>query len=140
MPDDAYVILANLVASWPDETAASSPELDAARAWLQTRRTADIRTLARDTLGVLDLLLQRLQGGTARDLLFDTREALAKYVHYGAPSPTDAALTVKLTPAGGVTLLRNGQHFTIDDDDLDQVREAINTRRREIRKRLRRQQ
>jgi hypothetical protein len=38
-----------------------------------------------------------------------------------------------------VTLVRGGQPFTIMDDELELVRDAVNTRKREVRKRERRE-
>jgi hypothetical protein len=49
----------------------------------------------------------------------------------------DKMLTTTTSSVGGVTLVRGGQHFTINDNELDIVREAINTRKRELRKRER---
>ncbi len=135
--DDVATILARLIDSWPTSDHAPPEVLDQARAWLADRRKGDVRTLAHDTLASLDVLLQALQGGGARDVLFDAREALARYVQHNY-GPTDD-LTVRLPPSGGVTLVRGGRNMTIGDAEMEQVREAINERKREIRKHERRQ-
>lgn len=99
---------------------------------------AQTRALAIETLAVLDRLLQTVEGGAALDALFDARQVLARFAAQTPPAPTP--LAVKLPPTGGVTLVRNGHHFTIPDEDLEAVREAINERKREVRKRQRRLQ
>lgn len=129
---DPYTIIAHLVNAWP--SGASSPALDAARAWLKDRDTTDVRTIASDTLTLLDALLRALEGGAALDGLLSTREALVKYVNREPGQRANDMLRAHFAPAGGVTLIRNGQHFTIGDEELEQVRDAVNTRRREMRK------
>jgi hypothetical protein len=133
---DVYAIIANLVNEWPSEAAPDSEALRAARRWLEAHNAHDPRPLAQETLASLDALLRALQGGAAFDALLNAREMLAGYIHH-APIRSDA-LNVKLAPSGGVTLVRNGQHFTIDDAELEAVRDAINERKREVRKLQRR--
>ncbi|NJN68254.1 MAG: hypothetical protein HC884_16845 [Chloroflexaceae bacterium] len=95
------------------------------------------RELAQQALHALDALLRSVEGGGGWRLLVDARGALSGYVQQGA-IPPDAPITVQPAATGGVTLVRGRQHFTIVDDELDQVREEINARKREIRKRERR--
>lgn len=132
---DVYTLIARLVNEWPGETASAT--LEQARNWLAQQETDDAHILARDTLASLDRLMHALQGGAAFDSLLNTREALTRYVNR-QPSRDEGGLQVKFAPAGGVTLLRKGHHFTISDEELELVRDAVNTRKREIRKRQRR--
>lgn len=131
---EVYHVITKLVHTRPEED--RSEAVEAARAWLNARSNGDVRTIARDALDAIDALLRALEGGTALDTLFDAREALAKYVQRGM-GEDDGALRVNLPPSGGVTLLRHGQHFTIHDDELEEVRDAVNSRKREVRKRQR---
>jgi hypothetical protein len=139
--NDATTIIARLVSEWPSNAPDSA--LEEARLWLDThksgQRASDIRALAHNTLVSLDALLRALQGGAAFDVLLDARKALARFVHQ-EPARDEAELVVKFAPTGEVTLLREGHHFTIEDEELDQVRDAVNYRKREIRKRQRRSQ
>jgi hypothetical protein len=134
---EVYTLLERLVHEWPAEARASDAYA-AAQTWLKAHEQPDPHTLARETLESLDALLRAMQGGVAMDRLLDAREAITRYIQ--REPPRQEALTVKLSPAGGVTLLRGGQHLTIPDGDLDQVREAITVRKREVRKRQRREQ
>jgi hypothetical protein len=134
---EVYTLLERLVNEWPAEARASDAYA-AAQTWLKAHEQPDPHTLARETLESLDALLRAMQGGVAMDRLLDAREAITRYIQ--REPPRQEALTVKLSPAGGVTLLRGGQHLTIPDGDLDQVREAITVRKREVRKRQRREQ
>jgi hypothetical protein len=134
---EVYTLLERLVHEWPAD-AGRSESYEAARAWLAAHQHPEPHTLARETLESLDALLRALQGGVAMDRLLDAREALNRYIH--REPPRQPTLEVKLSPAGGVTLLRGGQHLTIADEDLDKVREAITVRKREVRKRQRREQ
>lgn len=138
---DVHTIIAHLVEAWHARTEApeNQPEaLKEAQDWLQAHNSShDPRTLAQDTLASLDTLLRALQGGMAMDALLDAREALAKYINR-EPGREDR-LSVRLAPSGGVSLIHGGRHLTINDDELDMVREAINTRKREVRKHQRRQ-
>jgi hypothetical protein len=99
----------------------------------------DARALARNVLASMDALLSIVQGGNALEALVDAREALANFANQKDQPQDDRALTVQLPVMGGVTLIRGARSFTIDDEDLELVREAINTRKREIRKRERRE-
>jgi hypothetical protein len=134
---EVYTLLERLVHEWPADARPNDAHA-AAQAWLKAHEQPAPQTLARETLESLDALLRALQGGVAMDRLLDAREALTRYIQ--REPPRQESLTVKLSPAGGVTLLRGGQHLTIDDSDLDQVREAITVRKREVRKRQRREQ
>lgn len=98
----------------------------------------DARALARDALATMDALLSVVQGGKALEALVDAREALSNFAH-SRDAQDDRTLTVQLPVMGGITLIRGGRSFTIHDSDLEAVREAINTRKREIRKRQRRE-
>lgn len=141
--NNVYTIITRLVEDWPAEAEQHSEALAEARAWLKNHKNNDVRTLARDTLEPLDRLLHTLEGGTAFDTLLNARAALTRYANRdaanpGEPSHDNDTLTIKLTPAGGVTLVRKGQHLTINDEALEHVRDVINERRRELRKRQRR--
>ncbi len=102
-----------------------------------TAERKNARELAQQALQALDTLLHSVEGGGGWRLLVDARGALSGYVQQGAPPP-DTALTVQPAATGGVTLVRGRQHFTITDEELEQVREEINARKRELRKRERR--
>jgi hypothetical protein len=134
---DVYSIIAHLVHEWPTDASEDHEALHAAQKWLETHSHEDPRLLAYETLAALDALLRTLQGGAAVDALLAARKALLKYVS-NQPGEEDG-LTAASGPSGGVTLRRGEQHFTIQDDELEQVRDAVNTRRREMRKRQRRQ-
>jgi hypothetical protein len=134
---DIYSIIAHLVHEWPVEATENHEALHVAQQWLEAHNHEDPRLLAYETLAALDALLRTLQGGAAVDALLDARKALLKYVS-NQPGQEDG-LHVDSGPSGGVTLRRGEQHFTIQDDELEQVRDAVNTRRREMRKRQRRQ-
>lgn len=100
----------------------------------------DARVLARNALDALDALLSVVRGGEALEALVDAREALS---HFAQRTPQknsadDRSLTVQLPALGGVTLMRGSRSFTIDDDELELVRDAVNTRKREVRKKERR--
>lgn len=92
--------------------------------------------LAQQALHAMDALLEKLHGGEGLRAFVEARGVLADYVQQGTIKP-DKALQVQIPPVGGVTLVRGGQRFTINDDELEPVRESINVRRREIRKRER---
>jgi hypothetical protein len=134
---DVYSIIARLVHEWPTEPTENHEALHTAQEWLKTHNREDPRLLAYETLAALDALLRTLQGGAAVDALLDARKALLKYVS-NQPGQEDG-LHVDFGASGGVMLRRGEQHFTIQDDELEQVRDAVNTRRREMRKRQRRQ-
>ena len=93
-----------------------------------------MQRLAQQAIEALDTFLATLEGGTVLPVLLDARESLNSYVQKGAVE-RNKTLTVKFSPIGGVTLARAGRLFTLDDLDLEPVREAVNTRLREIRKR-----
>lgn len=141
---DVYNILARLVerleaTSTHDE--ASQQIITEARDWLRQHSNrpdaVDVRVLAQDVRDALDALLRALEGGKGQDVLRDARVALSRYV-VPAPELSDETLRVQFPPSGGVTLARRGKHFTISDDELEQVRDAVNTRKREVRKLQRR--
>ncbi len=92
--------------------------------------------LAQQALHAMDALLEKLSGGEGLRALVEVRGVLADYVQQGTIKP-DKTLQVQIPPVGGVTLVRGGQRCIINDDELESVREAINTRKREIRKRER---
>ncbi len=98
----------------------------------------NIQELARKTLHAMDALLEQVHGGEGLRALIEARQILASFVQQGKLSPSKT-LAVQLPPVGGVTMVRGGQTFSITDDELEAVREAINTRKREIRKRERRE-
>jgi hypothetical protein len=99
---------------------------------------SNVQELARRVLESLDALLQSVEGGEGLRVLVDARGVVSGYVQRGSFQP-DKPLTVKPSSVGGVTLVRGGQHFTINDDELETVRDAVNSRKREIRKRERRE-
>lgn len=136
MNKQMYTLLAQLVAEHPMQEPEPGTALAAARDLLASRQEPTPRGLAEDALAALDALLQSLEGGVAFDALLDARQALLKYVQQIPPKP--GTLAVRSYSTGGVTLLRDGQHFTISDSELDEVRETINVRKRELRKRQRR--
>lgn len=103
-----------------------------------SEKATSVQGLAQQAINALDALLERLEGGEGLRVLIDARGALSVYVQRGAMQ-TDKELTVKASPVGGVTLVRSGQHFTINDEELELVREAVNVRKRELRKRERRE-
>ncbi len=98
----------------------------------------DARALARDALAAMDALLTIVQGGPALEALVDARETLSNFANQ-KDSQDDRMLVVQQPALGGITLVRGGRSFTINDDELEQVREAVNARKREIRKRQRRE-
>lgn len=94
------------------------------------------KTLAEEALRAIDALLQSLEGGGGLRALIDARGVLASYVHGHVP-PADAPLRVQQNVLGGITLVRGGQYFTLNDEEIDMVREAIAIRKRELRKKER---
>jgi hypothetical protein len=98
----------------------------------------DARALARDALAAMDALLTIVQGGPALEALVDARETLSNFANQ-KDSQDDRMLVVQQPALGGITLVRGGRSFTINDDELEQVRDAVNARKREIRKRQRRE-
>ncbi len=98
----------------------------------------NVQELARRVLDTLDALLQAVEGGEGLRVLVDARGVVSGYVQRGSFQP-DKPLTIKPSSVGGVTLVRGGQHFTINDDELETVRDAVNARKRDIRKRERRE-
>jgi hypothetical protein len=101
------------------------------------QHSKNVRNLAEHALQAMDALLQAIEGGGGLRVLIDARGVLSSYVH-GEAGRDDTPLTARQSAVGGVTLARGGQHFTINDDELERVREEINTRKREIRKQERR--
>lgn len=101
-------------------------------------RAQNTREIAQQAINALDALFERLEGGEGFRTLVDARGALSVYIQSGV-LPPDTSLAIKPSSVGGVTLVRGGQHFTINDDELEAVRDAVNARKREIRKRERRQ-
>ncbi len=99
--------------------------------------TESVQQLAQRALNTIDALLSSIEGGEGLRPLIDARGVLSGFVHRQRP-PHDAPLTTLMPPVGGVTLVRSGQHFTITDEELEQVRDAVNTRKRELRKQARR--
>lgn len=95
--------------------------------------------LARQAIQSLDMLLQNIQGGEGLRVLIDARQALSNLVQRNALL-SDKELTTQFPTIGGVSLVRGGQSFTIKDNELELVREAVNTRKREVRKVERRQE
>ncbi len=138
---DIYAILESLLAELPPEVAAQSSAAAEAQVWLKqhSSRAADVRTTALIARDAVDALLRALEGGKGLDVLRDARAAMSRYV---TPVPSaesdDDTLTVQVVPSGGVTLSRRGKHLTINDAELEAVREAINERKREVRKLQRR--
>ncbi len=136
-PQNPHAIIAHLVETYAADNEEARAALHEARTWLDAHASNDPRVLAQETLESLDALLRVLQGGTAVDALLQAREALKRYINR-VPAESDR-LQVKFAPSGGVILQRNAQHMTIQDDELEQVRDAVNTRKRELRKRQRRE-
>ncbi|NJP06044.1 MAG: hypothetical protein HC837_10680 [Chloroflexaceae bacterium] len=97
----------------------------------------DAHALAREALQAIDLLMTTIQGGLALRSLVDARETLQSFVNKEQRS--DKEVSVQYPTTGGVTLVRGNRFFTIDDHELEIVRDAVNTRKREIRKRQRRE-
>lgn len=103
-----------------------------------TDTTDSIQNLAQQARNALDALLENIQGGEGGRVLIDARVVLSNYIQRER-NHSDRSLTVQMPPVGGVTLVRGGQSFTIQDEELEVVRDAVNTRKREIRKRERRE-
>lgn len=103
-----------------------------------TDTTDSIQNLAQQARNALDALLEKIQGGEGGRVLIDARVVLSNYIQRER-NYSDRSLTVQMPSVGGVTLVRGGQSFTIQDEELEAVREAVNTRKREIRKRERRE-
>ncbi len=103
---------------------------------MQEQDTAQQR--AQQALDALDAFLEKIHGGDGLRVLIEALQVLSSYVQQ-TKVPHVRALTAQLPPVGGVTLVRGGQPFAITDDELEMVRDAVNTRKREIRKRERRE-
>lgn len=103
-----------------------------------SEQSARPRELARQAIVAIDTFLRSLEGGEGLRSLIEARGTLSWYVQQGALQPVEKSLSVQNAAVGGVTLVRGGQHFVINDDELDLVREEINARKREIRKQERR--
>ncbi|NJK79429.1 MAG: hypothetical protein HC876_03305 [Chloroflexaceae bacterium] len=136
---DIYRIVADLLNELPAPIAEGSNVAAEARAWLKQQSSAspNVRQLAQTARDGLDALLRAVKGGRAHETLLDARVALGRYIAPGPEAGNDA-LSVQFAPGGGVTLVRDGRHFTISDEELELVREAVNTRKREVRKLQRR--
>jgi hypothetical protein len=98
--------------------------------------TETIEQLARQVRNTLDAFLEKLQGGDGVRTLIDARVVLSSYIQREKVQ-AEKPLTIQMPSVGGVTLVRGGQAFTIRDEELEIVRDTVNTRKREIRKRER---
>jgi hypothetical protein len=96
------------------------------------------RDMAQQAILAIDAFMRSVEGGEGLRSLIEARGTLSWYVQQGALQPGKKSLSVQNAAVGGVTLVRGGQHFVINDDELDLVREQINARKREIRKQERR--
>jgi hypothetical protein len=98
-----------------------------------THQPQNAQELAQQALTALDGFLRAVEGGEGLRLLIDARGILAHYVQRGEGKP-EVALTTKTSPLSGVTLMRGSQHFSIHDSELEIVRDAVNARKRALRK------
>lgn len=135
---DTYALIEALLAAVPDD-AEHRDTIAAARTWLAQHRSkaGDVRGVALSARDALDVLLRALEGGRGLDVLRDARVAISRYVT-PTPESGDESLSVHVVPTGGVALTRRGRHLTIYDEELEAVRDAINERKREVRKLQRR--
>ncbi len=135
---DTQALIEALLAAMPDDPA-QRETVAAARAWLAAHgsQAGDVRGVALAARDALDVLLRALEGGRGLDVLRDARVAISRYIT-PTPESGDDSLSVHVVPTGGVTLTRRGRHLTIYDEELEAVRDAINERKREVRKLQRR--
>lgn len=137
---DTFALIEALLAAVPDDPA-HRETVAAAQTWLAQHRSkaSDVRGIALTARDALDVLLRALEGGRGLDVLRDARAAISRYITpMPVPENDDDSLSVHVVPTGGVTLTRRSRHLTIYDEELEAVRDAINERKREVRKLQRR--